>query len=87
MVPCTMGVSLLEHQWNEVILEEARVEPIATVMRSKRLDWFKNVKSIDEKEDTAEKEDGGKATQVDVVRRDTKAWKIGKDWTKDSLIR
>ena len=43
-----MGVSLLvlEHQRNEEILEEARVEPIAMVMR--RLEWFGQVKRSDE---------------------------------------
>ena len=38
MVRWAMGVSLLEHRRNEEILKEARVEPIATVMR--RLEWF-----------------------------------------------
>ena len=33
MVRWAMGVSLLEHKRNEEIWEEAKVEPIATVMR------------------------------------------------------
>ena len=33
---------------NEEILAEARVEPIAMVMRRGRLDWFKQVKRRDE---------------------------------------
>ena len=43
-----MRVNLLEHGGNEEILEEARVEPIAMVMR--RLEWFGQVK-----EETAQK--------------------------------
>ena len=35
-----MGVNLLEHRRNEEILEEAMVEPIAMVMRVRRLEWF-----------------------------------------------
>ena len=37
-------VSLLEHRINGEILEEARVEPIAIVMRKRRLEWFGYVK-------------------------------------------
>ena len=37
MVRWPMGVSLLEHRRNEEILEEAKVEQIATVMRRRRL--------------------------------------------------
>ena len=40
MVRWAMGVSLLEHRRNEEILEEAKVEHIATVMRRRRLEWF-----------------------------------------------
>ena len=42
MVRCAMGVSLSEHRRNEEILQEAKVEQIATVMR--RLDWSDHVK-------------------------------------------
>ena len=45
-----MGVSLLEHRRNEEILEEAKVEPIVTVMRRRRLEWFGHVKRRDETE-------------------------------------
>ena len=45
-----MGVSLLEHRRNEEILEEAKVEQIATVMRRRRLGWFGHVKRRDETE-------------------------------------
>ena len=45
-----MGVSLLEHRRNEEILEEAKVEQIATVMRRRRLGWFGHVKRTDETE-------------------------------------
>ena len=40
MVRWAMGVRLLEHRRNEEILEEAKVEPIAMVMRRRRLEWF-----------------------------------------------
>ena len=41
---------LLEHRMNEEILEEAKVEPIAMVMRGRRLEWFGHVKRRDETE-------------------------------------
>ena len=44
------GVSLLEHRRNEEILEEAKVEPIAMVMRRRRLEWFGHVKRRNETE-------------------------------------
>ena len=50
MVRWAMGVSLLEHRRNEEILEEAKVEQIATVMRRRRLEWFGHVKRRDETE-------------------------------------
>ena len=50
MVRWAMGVSLLEHRRNEEILKEAKVEPITTVMRRKRLEWFGHVKRRDETE-------------------------------------
>ena len=34
----------LEHRRNEEILEEAKVEQIATVMRRRRLEWFGHAK-------------------------------------------
>ena len=45
-----MEVSLLEHRRNEEILEDAKVEAIAMVMRRRRLEWFGNVKRRDETE-------------------------------------
>ena len=45
-----MGLSLSEHRRNEEILEEARVEPIAMVMRRRRLEWLAHVKRRDETE-------------------------------------
>ena len=50
MVRWAMGVSLLEHRRNEEILEEAKVEAIATVMRRRRLQWFGHVKRRGETE-------------------------------------
>ena len=46
--PMATGVSLLEHQRNEEILEETKVEPIPVVMR--RQEWFGHVKRRDETE-------------------------------------
>ena len=40
------GGSPLEHLRIEEILEEANVEPIAMVMRRRRLEWFGHVKGI-----------------------------------------
>ncbi len=50
MVLWAMGVSLLEHRRNEEILEEAKMEAIATVMRRRKLEWFGHVKIRDETE-------------------------------------
>ena len=50
MVQRAMGVSILKHWRNEEILEEARVEQIAMVMR--RLEWFEHVKRRDETDNT-----------------------------------
>ena len=50
MVRWAMGVSLLEHRRNERILEVAKEEPIAMVMRRRRLEWFGHVKRKDETE-------------------------------------
>ena len=54
MVRRAMGVSLLEHQRNEEILEEARVVQIPMVMRRRRLEWFGHVKRSDETENIRE---------------------------------
>ena len=40
MMRWAIGVGLLEHRRNEDILEEVKVEQIATVMRRRRLEWF-----------------------------------------------
>ena len=50
MVRWAIGVSLLEHRRNEEIFEETRAEPIAMVMRRRKLDWFGHVKRRDETE-------------------------------------
>ena len=44
MVRWAMSVNRLEHRRNEAILEEAETDPIATVMRSRRLEWFGHMK-------------------------------------------
>ena len=44
MVRLATEVTLLQHRRNEETLEEANVEPIATVMRRRRLEWFGLVK-------------------------------------------
>ena len=81
------GVSLLEHRRNEEILEEAKVEQIATVMRSRRLEWFGHVKRRDETENiraVVEMKMEGKRprgrpklTWKDAVRRDMKPGATG----------
>ena len=86
MVRWAMGVSLLEHRRNEEILEKAKVEAIATVMRWRRLEWFGHVKRRVETENiraVAEMKMEGKRPRgrpklrwKDTVRRDLKAWKI-----------
>ena len=44
MVRWVMGVSLLQHQRNEEILEEANGVPIAMVVRRRRLEWYGHAK-------------------------------------------
>ena len=53
MVWWAMGVSV-EHQRNEDVWEEARVEPIAMVVRRRKLEWFEHVKRRGETEKTSE---------------------------------
>ncbi len=77
-------MSLLEHRSNEEILEEAKVEPIATVMR--RREWFGRVKRRYETETiraVVEMKMEGKCPRgrpklrwKDTVRGDLKAWNI-----------
>ena len=86
MVRWAMGVSLLEQWRNEEILEEAKVEPIAIVMRRRRLESFGHVKRRDETENiraVVEMKMEGKCPRgrpklrwKDTVRRDLKAWNI-----------
>ena len=93
MVRWAMGVSLLEHRRNEEILEEAKVEAIATVMRRRRLEWFGHVKRRGETENiraVAEMKMEGKRPRgrpkfrwKDTVRRDLTAWKIKEEWATD----
>ena len=52
MVRWAMGVGLLEHRMNEEILEEVKVEQIATVMRMRWLEWFGHIKRRDETENS-----------------------------------
>ena len=91
-----MGVSLLEHRINEKILEEAKVEPTSTVMRWRRLEWFRNIKRRDETENIRavaemkmEAKRPGERPKLqcyDTVRRDLKAWKIKEEWATDREI-
>ena len=93
MVRWAMGVSLLEHRRNEEILEEAKVEQIATVMRRRRLEWFGHVKRRDETENNRAVVDmkmEGKRPRgrpklrwKDTVKRDMKAWRIKEEWATD----
>ena len=50
MIRWAMGVSLLENRRKPEILEEAKLEPIAMVMRRRRLEWFGYVKRRDQTE-------------------------------------
>ena len=93
MVRWAMGVSLLEHRRNEEILEEAKVEQIAMVMRRRRRERFGHVKRRDETENiraVAEMKMEGKRprgrpklTWKVTVRRDMKAWSIREEWATD----
>ena len=93
MVRWAMGVSLLGHRMNEEILEEAKVEQIATVMRRRRLEWFGHVKRRDETENiraVVEMKMEGKRPRgrpqlrwKDTVKRDMKAWSIKEEWATD----
>ena len=78
---------------NEEIVEEAKVEPIAPVMRRIRLEWFGHIKRRDETENiraVAEMKMEGKRSRGrptlrwnDTVRRDLKAWTIKEEWATD----
>ena len=62
------GVSLLEQRMYEEILQEAKEEQIATVMRRRRLEWFGHVKRRDETENiraVVEMKMGGSALEED----------------------
>ena len=93
MVRWAMGVSLSEHRRNEEILEEAKVEQIATVMRRRRLDRFGHVKRRDETENiraVVEMKMEGKRPRGRpksrwkvTIRRDIKAWSIREEWATD----
>ena len=93
MVRWAMGVSLLEHRRNEEILEEAKVEHIATVMRRRRLEWFGHGKRRDETENTRavvemkmermRPRGRPKLRWKDTIRRDMKAWSIREEWATD----
>ena len=93
MVRWAMGVSLLENQRIDKILEEAKVEPIAMVTRRRMLEWFAHVKRRGETENiraVSEMKMEGKRPRgrpklrwKDTVRRDLKAWNIREAWATD----
>ena len=93
MVRWAMGERLLEHRRKEEILEEAKVEPIATVMRRRRLEWFGHVKRRHETENSravAEMKMEGKRCRGrpklrwnDTVRKDLKTLIIKEEWATD----
>ena len=84
MVRWATGVSLLEHRRNEEILEEVKVETIATVMRRRRLEWFGHVKMRGETENIRavaemkmeEKRPRGRSCDGNILSEGT--WKPGK---------
>ena len=47
-------MNILEHRLNEEILDEARMQLIAMVMRKRRLEWFGHVKRRDHQTETSE---------------------------------
>ena len=74
-------------------MEEAKVEPIATVVIRRRVEWFGHVNRRDETENIRGVEEmkmEGKRLRErpklrwnDTVRRDLKAWKIKEEWATD----
>ena len=76
-----------------LILEEAKVEQIATVMRRRRLEWFGHVKRRDETENiraVVEMKMEGQRPKgrpqlrwKNTVKRDMKAWSIKEEWATD----
>ena len=76
-------------------MEEARVEPVAMVMRRRMLEWFGHVKE-EMKQKTSKqlqkwgwREESQRKTQVemdDTVRRDLKAWKIREEWANSCIV-
>ena len=87
------GVSRLEHRKNEEILEEAKVESMAMVMRRRRQEWYGHVNRREERENirgVVEMKMEGKRPRArpklrwkDTVRRNLKAWNIRDEWTSD----
>ena len=86
-------MSLLEHRRNEEILEKAKVEPIAMVMRRRRLEWFghgkrryetENIRAVVEMKMEGKRSRGRpKLRWKGTVRRDLKAWSIREEWATD----
>ena len=89
MVRWAMAVSLLERRRNEKVLKEAKVEPIAMVMRRRRLEWFGHVQRDETENTRAVVEMAGKRLRgrpklrwKDTVGRNLKAWNI-MEWATD----
>ena len=88
-----MSDSLPEHRRNEEIFEEARMEPIAMVMRRRRLEWFGHMNRRDETENiqaVVEMKMEGKRPRgrprlrwKDTVRMDMNAWKTREELATD----
>ena len=88
-----MGVRLLEHRRNEEFWKEAKVEPIATVMRRRRLEWFghitrsdvtENIRAVFEMKMERKRPRGRPSLRwKDTVRRDLEAWNIREEWATD----
>ena len=78
----------MEHRRNQEILEEAKVEPIAMVMRRRRLEWFghetENIRTVVEMKMEGKCPRGRpKLWWKDSVRRDLKAWNTREEWATD----
>ena len=88
-----LKIILILIEQNEDILEEAKVEPIAMVMRRRRLEWFGYMKTREEKKNinpVAEMKMEGKRPGGRprlrwryTVRQDMKDRKIRKEWATD----
>ena len=92
MVRWAMGVSLLEHRIKKILVE-AKVDPITTAMRRRRMEWFVHIKRRDATENilaVADMKMEGKRPRgrlklrwYDTVRRHLEAWQTNEECATD----